>query len=492
MKPLPLRTSLTIVYTGMLALLVTLLAIGNHSLLVRQLDADATDSLDEKARGLHGYLQFKNGTPVLVYNQEDSEEAAFIDDATDYYQVYDGRDGRLLVQSPGLEALGLHYTPDEVAQFRDNPGPRDVQTDRGRLRLSSRVISPAAGEMYVVQVGELLDREDSTVAGFERLLFWQILGGLVCAALVGRWLAGRALAPLTRVADAAQAISITNLHDRLSVRGTGDELDQVVLAFNQALARVEQSVGEMRQFSAALAHELRTPLAILRGEAELALRPSSRPEDLRQVLAGQIDEFDRLSRLINQILTLARAEGGEIAIVGEPVDLGALASSVAEQIEPVAAARGITLTCDAGDRIMVRGDAGWLERLLLILLDNAIKFTPAGGRISVTFSCAKGIAQVAVTDTGTGISPDARPHVFERFYRADPARSRQSHGGAGLGLALAKWIAERHAATIDVSSRPGEGSTFTVRFPALPDSSAARGARPPEQPSDSRLSINAS
>jgi signal transduction histidine kinase len=205
----------------------------------------------------------------------------------------------------------------------------------------------------------------------------------------------------------------------------------------------------------------------------------------------QIDEFDRLTRLINQILTLARAEGGEIKMADQAVDLVALGASVAEEIEPVAAVQGITLTCEARDSLMVKGDAGWLERLLLILLDNAIKFTPEGGRISVTFSCAKGRAHIAVTDTGTGISPDVLPHLFERFYRADPARSRQTQG-AGLGLALAKWIAERHSGTIDVKSRPGDGSTFTVSLPAAsgrghePD-----GAHQPAQSAD-HLSINVS
>ena len=191
------------------------------------------------------------------------------------------------------------------------------------------------------------------------------------------------------------------------------------------------------------------------------------------MLMRQIDEFDRLTRLINQILTLARAEGGEIKMADQPVDLVALGASVAEQIEPVAAAQGIALTCDVADGVTVRGDAGWLERLLLILLDNAIKFTPEGGRISLTFSRAKGLARVAVTDTGMGIPPDALPHLFERFYRADSARSRETQG-AGLGLALAKWIAERHSGTIDVKSRPGEGSTFTVSLPASSD----RGNKP--------------
>ena len=257
------------------------------------------------------------------------------------------------------------------------------------------------------------------------------------------------------------------------MRGTDDELDQVAGAFNQALARVERSVGEMRQFSAALAHELRTPLAILRGEAELALGQAPSAAE-RERLISQIDEYDRLTRLINQILTLARAEAGEIAMTRQPVDLSALGSGVVEQIEPVAAARGITLTCDMPPGVMVEGDAGWIERLLLILLDNAIKFTPEGGRISVALSSANTMARLSIADNGIGIAPEAMPHVFERFYRADAARSRQADG-AGLGLALAKWIVDGHDATIDVTSTTGGGSTVTVALHTLPESGRAGG-----------------
>jgi heavy metal sensor kinase len=280
-------------------------------------------------------------------------------------------------------------------------------------------------------------------------------------------MAGRALAPFSRLARATRGIGISNLQQRLPVRGSEDELDEVAHAFNQALDRVERAVGEMRQFSAALAHELRTPLAILRGETELALRQTLSPEDLRQRLAVQLDEFDKLARLIGQILTLARAEGGEIVLAQEPVDLAALSTSVVEQMEAVAAARGVALACEAPGRAVVTGDAGWLERLLLILLDNAIKFTPAEGRVVLTVSRARAMVQLSVSDTGTGIPPDAMAHLFEPFYRADPARSRQTEG-AGLGLALARWIVDRHRGTLDVRSRPGEGSTFTLHLPLAP------------------------
>jgi len=332
---------------------------------------------------------------------------------------------------------------------------------------------------------------DATLVGFDRLVFWRIVTGLAFAAAAGRWMAGRSLAPLSRLAEATRAIRITNLHERLSLRGTNDELDQVASAFNQALARVEHSVGEMRQFSAALAHELRTPLAILRGEAELALSQGPSAAE-RERLISQIDEYDRLTRLINQILTLARAGAGEIAMTRQPVDLSALGSDVVEQIEPVAAARGITLTSDLPPGVMVEGDAGWIERLLLILLDNAIKFTPEGGRISVALSSANTLARLSIADNGIGIAPEAMPHLFEAFYRAEASRSRHTDG-AGLGLALAKWIVDGHDATIDVTSPTGGGSTVTVAFHTLPDSGRAAGrVGPPVNSAETDQPINAS
>jgi signal transduction histidine kinase len=243
-----------------------------------------------------------------------------------------------------------------------------------------------------------------------------------------------------------------------------DELEDVATAFNDTLARLEHSVGEMRQFSAALAHELRTPLAALRGEIELSLRRSGRDADERTTLASQIEELDRLARLIDQILTLARAESGQIHLTFKPVDVGELASSLVEQLEPVAQARTIDLRCERNGTVMVNGDAGWLQRLLLNLLDNAIKFTREGGHVVLRVSREAGRARIDVRDTGIGMPPDVTPHVFERFFQADPARS-SGNDGAGVGLSLVKWIVDRHEGTIAVQSRVGEGSTFTVRLP---------------------------
>jgi heavy metal sensor kinase len=463
-RPLALRTQLTVFYTAILALLLSALGFTYYQVLARQLDADASAHLEEITSGLHGYLRFPNGTPSLFFDRTDPEQVAFVEGATRYYQVYDASSGQLLVQSPALAPLGLHYTAAEVQAFRDSPATLDMETDHGRIRLSNSVLSPGGGRAYLLQVGVSLDTVDRTLRRFVRLLLWSLPTGAFLALAVGRWMAARALAPLVRMAEATRGIDVAGLERRIALRGARDELDEVGHAFNETLARLEQAVGEMRQFSAAIAHELRTPLAVLRGQTELALMQARSPEDYQRALRDQLEELDTLSRLVSQLLTLARAEAGEIPIARAPVNLSALAVSIVEQLDPVALAKGVTLSIDAAGEVTVLGDAEWLERLLLNLLDNAIKFTPDGGRISVRIADQGGDAVLEVRDTGVGIAPEALPHLFERFFRGDPARSATSEG-AGLGLSLVKWIAERHGAALSVDSRPNLGSTFLIRIP---------------------------
>lgn len=474
MTPLPLRTSLTLLYASLLAVLVAGVAFGYHRLLVRQFDVDATRTLEETVRALHGFIRIVDGEVVFAHDERDPDAAAFVADATRYYQVFDPS-GRRLAQSAGLAAFGVDYAPAEVAELLASPGVHEVNTSRGRLRVSTSLVPLPAQQGYVLQVALPLEANDRTIAALERTLWWGTLACLLGAVAVGRWMAARALAPLTRLAAATDRIDIHSLAQRLPVRGAGDELDTLVVGFNNALARVDQAVGEMRQFSSALAHELRTPLAVIRGETELALRDLPADGTLRSRLEGQLEELDRLGGMIGQILTLARAEAGQIVLVRTVVDLTALATRLIDQLEVVADGKDIALTLDASDSVLVEGDPGWLERLVLILLDNALKFTPAHGRVSLQIARDARGPRLQVTDTGPGIPADALPHVFERFYRADPSRSRAVEG-AGLGLALAKWIADRHAATIAVTSQEGAGATFVVQF--RPDRLAGRSSSP--------------
>ena len=465
---LTLRARLAVIATIVSGLLLGGLSVVSYNVLARWLDEDVTTRLTELTDGLHGYLRFDGDAPTVEYNTNDSDQASFVHEATRYYQVYDSATGRLLVQSPDIAPLGLSLTRGEIVLLLATSQPSDITTPYGRLRIVNSPIAGPGGRTYLLQVGVSLRTLDVSLSRYRDLLLVLTPLSLLLAAAGAWWLSGFALAPLTRAAFAARDIDIATLGRRLPTRGVKDELEDVTLAFNETLGRLERSIGEMRQFSTALAHELRTPLAALRGEIELALR-ATRDVDLQQSLASQIEDIDRLTRLIEHVLTLARAESGQIPLSFGAVDLGELANSLVETLEPVANARTIALRCEPAPVVVALGDAGWLERLVLNLIDNAMKFTREGGCVIVRVSRHGERACLEVADTGIGMTPDVAAHVFERFYQADPSRSSPS-GGAGLGLSLVKWIVDRHHGTVSVESTPEKGSIFRVALPAFTDS----------------------
>lgn len=464
-----LRSRLTLLYTVLFGVLLALIAAVSYRVLAYQLDTDVSANLTELTTGLHGYLRFPNDQPLVVFDQTDSAQAAFVQEATRYYQIFNAATGELIVQSDGIRPLGLEFTPAEVRQFGEHPVTLDLNTDYGRIRLSNSVLTPAGSHAYLMQVGVSLAPMDAALKRFLILLVMSVPFGLLVTFVIGRWLAGVALRPLIRLADVARSIDIVDLRRRLPIRGARDELDVVATAFNDTLGRLEHAVGEMRQFSTALAHELRTPLAALRGDAEMAMRQPGSAADVHRRFASQLEEIDKLKRLIDQVLTVARAEAGEIRLSPEAIDLGELAASLVDQLEAVAQAKGVALRFEpVGAPVVVHGDPSWLERLLLNLVDNAIKFTPTAGVITVRVSRDGESARLSVRDTGIGITPELMPQIFERFFRADPARSSGVEG-VGLGLSLAKWIVDRHHGRITVDSRPGKGSTFTIFLPLAVD-----------------------
>jgi heavy metal sensor kinase len=463
---LSLRMRLAAISTIVFGVLLAGLSVVSYEVLGRRLDADVTERLAELTAGLHGYLRFDEDTATIAFDANDDDSAAFVHEATRYYQVYDVGTGQLLGESPGLTPLALHLTRGEVEAFRAAPRPFDIETDYGRLRFSNSVGKTPDGRAYLLQVGLPLKPMDEALSHYRDLLMWRVPIALMVAVAASWWLSKFALLPLTRVADAVRTIDVQTLERRLPVRGAGDELDRVVEAFNATLGRLEVAVGHMRQFSAAMAHELRTPLAALRGEIDLAWQAPTASLDQREGFASQLEEIDRLTRLIDRILTLARAESGQIRMTRAPVDLSELAIRLVEQIEPIAAAKSIDLRCDATAGVVVEGDAGWLERLVLNLVDNAVKFTGEHGRVEVRVTRDGNVARLEVEDTGVGLSPEDRQRVFERFFRADASRSSTTEG-AGLGLSLVQWIAEQHRGDISVRSRFGEGSAFTVTLPVM-------------------------
>jgi heavy metal sensor kinase len=465
MKPLTLRTQLTLFYSITVSVLLTGFALIYYKTLSVGLDRDLTQEVVDRTSGLRGYLRFEEGQPVFMFDPNDPEEVTFINTATRYYQVYEIRTGTLLRESDEFGASGVRFSPSDVTHYAQTaPSFVDVQTDEGKLRLRYEEVA-VGGIPYLLIVGASTRNWEDTLNSFLEALAWLIPTGVLLAAIASWFMAGKALQPVAALGAAAGEIGVTRLDKRLPVRGTRDELDKLAEEFNETLSQLEKAVGEMKQFTASISHELRTPLAVLRGEAEIALMQSSSPEQYRRVLTSQLEEFEKLTRMINQLLTLARAESGEVAIARDPVDLSSLVQSIAEQLEPVATSKNLKLLWHCQPGVTISGDAGWIERIVLNLIDNAIKFTGPGGQVSVEVLEEGSNRILRVRDNGIGMSPDAVPHIFERFYRADPSRSNRADG-AGLGLSLVKWAVDQHQASIDVETSPDKGTAFRIAFHA--------------------------
>ncbi|MFQ5658108.1 MAG: sensor histidine kinase, partial [Candidatus Methylomirabilales bacterium] len=299
--------------------------------------------------------------------------------------------------------------------------------------------------------------------------FLLILAALLPLSLLlaggGGWmLARRALKPVDRMAEAAHRISAERLDERLEVTGAGDELDRLAKTLNEMLSRLDTAFHQIRQFSADASHELQTPLTILKGELEVALRSPRSPEEYQRTLYSALEEIDRIAHLVEGLLVLARADAGVLRMDRRPLDLAHLVEEVYGQAKVLADGQSISLRLGSLEPTSIQGDHERLRRLLLNLVDNGIKYTPPGGHVTLSLYRDGGWASLKVSDTGIGLGPDQQQRIFQRFYRAAESRSR-SEGGAGLGLCIAQSIAEAHNGRIQVDSVPGQGSTFTVLLP---------------------------
>ena len=288
---------------------------------------------------------------------------------------------------------------------------------------------------------------------------------VVLASFLGYWLSGRSLAPLNRIIDTAESIGAQNLSKRLEVPHAQDELQRLTVTLNAMLDRIQASFNKITQFTADASHDLRTPVAVIRTSAELALRKQRTQLEYREAMHQILSASIETSELLENLLSLARADAGVLALELHPLELGEHVRKVQERAVLLSADKALDIKLQAPpDPVWVKADALSLDRLLLILVDNAIKYTPRGGRCEIALSQDQGNARITVSDSGIGIGKEDLQHVFDRFYRADRARSRNIRG-AGLGLAIARWITDLHGGNIVVESTPGAGSTFRISLP---------------------------
>lgn len=359
---------------------------------------------------------------------------------------------------PTLSTVGA---PELVAPI--DIASKPFSHDGARLIQVSR---PKPGGGYLVRVGCSLESVTDDVANLTRILVVAGVAFLVVAPLSGWLLAGRATRPIASILHTAARTRPGHLDERVPLRGTGDELDQLAETLNGLLDRLAAHLERQRVFVANAAHELRTPLAALRASAEVALSRDRAADEYRERLADVIESSDSLVTLVNQLLLLAEGQAGPLR-APVPVALGRVASRVVDMFHGVAEQRGVRLTLDAPSRAWVAGNESFLRQVVSNLVDNALKFTPGGGAVRLTVTTDGTAATLRVEDTGPGIPAEDQPHLFERFFRADRARRRE--GGTGLGLSICQALVGSHGGSIRIDSEPGRGTAVTVTLPACPD-----------------------
>jgi heavy metal sensor kinase len=339
-----------------------------------------------------------------------------------------------------------------------------MAADKSEYRFISIPNKGPFPDPVIIHIGRSLEPLNNFLREYLALYLYSVPLILAISCGVGWFLAGRALRPFQEITTTAEKITYENLNTQIVTNRKEEEVQRLVLAFNGMVKRLDESFQHMRKFNADVAHELRTPIAILQGETEVALRTPNLTEEIQSVLMSNLEELDRLTRLVNDMLVLAEADAGRHVLVKKPVNLYALLRDLIDQMRLLATERGIQIDFHGEGGLQIMADELWLRRAFVNILDNAIKYSKEGGRVEVWLGAENSAAKVKIKDNGIGILPADIPLIFDRLYRGDPARSRGT-GGSGLGLTFVKWIIEAHRGTVQVASQPDMGATFEIAFP---------------------------
>jgi heavy metal sensor kinase len=491
------RFRLTLYYTAAFALFLIVLALSMYAVLksenVKRIDVDISQLADSFLATVQAELNDQSGPNPL---KSSIDKAITEHGFRDYLFGVFSPNGKLVESSAANLSISekSRFSPDELfgsPSFHrllaaSSGSSQDFVNVNGRgehFRGYVRRFSTNQGEYVLVVLFSLRQPEEflETI----RYAFALIIPlGILLAGWGGYFLAQKSLSPVVSMSQQASRIDATNLHDRLAVANERDELGLLAGSFNQLLDRLARSIDQQRRFMADASHELRTPVAILRGEADVALsRPERPPNEYRESLQILREEARRLSQIVENLFTLTRADAGNYPLTKGQFYLDELLAECVRAARTLAAAKNIRLDIRSEEELLVEADEGLVRRMILNLIDNAIKFTSPGGSVSVKAQREETRYLVAVQDTGTGIPAELQSRVFERFFHADKARTHHTDAGtgAGLGLAISRWIAEAHEGTLNLSSSNADGSVFVAYLPAAPEGSELRS--PTVQPS---------
>jgi len=461
---MPLRLRLTLWYGSTLALVLIVFSAVLYNITARSLRDAVDQSLEETANTAVRSLEERGFLPLIDEEALLSQfpELARIDK---FFQIF-SPSGTITLRSPNikqhevpLSRTALETTFSGKSIFESARYPKEPP-----LRLVSVPIMYRGTLLYIVQVGTSMESIEETLRRLLLVLLVTMPIALAVSLASGWFLAGRALRPVDAITLAAQRIAAGDLSQRLTVSTAPDEIGRLASMFNDMIGRLDVSFRQIRQFTSDASHELRTPLTVMKGETELALRRPRPLGDYQSVLESNLEEIDRMTRIVDELLFLSRADMGEVKMETLPVGLESLVEDIHRQARLLGQERNIAVTLGTVQPAVVQGDELRLRELLLNLVENAIKYSHQDGKVEISLVADGSNARLSVTDQGIGIAPADLSQIFNRFFRTDGARAHTKKG-TGLGLAICAWIAEAHKGRIDVTSDPGVGSTFTVTIP---------------------------
>lgn len=454
---------LSVWYVLIFAVAQCIFGAGMYVVLRHHLRTIVNDSLRQEMRDLQNVLQGQNPDLSATQLSEEITEAYAQDHAGQYLQIFTAS-GETIYLSQFLAKHPL--PPISTTVVREAHFDDRVMEGKPFRFLDSTI--EAHGRPFLVQLGTPTGEIYETLEAFRRYLLLLAPLVLLVAALGGNWLSHRALTPVDALTRAARTINVTNLSRRLETPDTGDELQRLSETLNEMLARIESAVARITEFTADASHELRTPVALIRAEAEVALSRDRTDQEYRSSLQHVLSESERMTQLLEQLLSLVRADSESETMHMTEFNISALAREAVEAWQQIAASHKQSLTGSIPEcPIQISGDRLALRRVLDILLDNAVKYSSLSSEITLALDCLDGRVALRVRDHGPGLPTEEHDKIFARFYRVDKARSRQM-GGAGLGLSIAQWIVQQHQGTITVSSSPGEGAEFSVELATRP------------------------
>ena len=484
-----IRVRLTLWYTAVLAVVLVALSLITYFIFwqstVQRTDASLAELSNAFLTTLDAEINDQTGPDALkLAGRVAITEHRFRDHV---FAIFDAT-GDLVVSSQDVPLAAPAIDPAPAGLLLSNSFQRflsaasrsdrfygKVRVNRPGYRAFARRFSSGgkAGTLVILQSlhaqQEMLEEVTATFA-------WVIPIALLLASVGGYFLARKSLAPVVAMSTQAGRIGAANLHERLAVQNDKDEMGHLAQSFNRLLDRLSESFERQRRFMADASHELRTPVAILRGEAEVALSQQARSlEEYRESLGVLHQEAERLTHIVEDLFTLTRADAGQYPLQPRDFYVDELIAECVHSARTLALAKKISLNFEEASESPIRADESLLRRMILNLLDNAIKYTFEGGRVTVTCRRAADQYVLSITDTGGGIPADLQARIFERFFRADKARSRAENdgGGAGLGLSISRWIAEAHYGRLELTHSDSAGSTFTAYLPVPPSPSAS-------------------